>query len=472
MLDYMARCCYMLQQGKFVADVCFYYGDQAPNLVPSRRIDPTITPIYESTKCYHCGKPKPVNTESLGHGYDYDYVNEDIILNHMRVKDGKIVLTGGMSYHMMVLPDRKDISPEVLVKIGELVKSGATVVGPKPSKSNSLKNYPVCDTQVRDLAGKIWGTCDGKNVKQNNYGKGKVIWNVPLNDVMVEMDVLPDFQVSNINNQDQHIDYIHRATNREDIYFISNSLDDWQDVDCAFRVAAERIPYLWDPDNGSIKKVQIYQVEHGTINLNLKLPPFASIFVVFKKGDGQSQDPEFRTILKTITSCIYPDKSWTLKFPKGWGAPDSIRITRLFDWVESPEPGVKFFSGTAEYNNQFMVPDSLLDRKYSLLLHLGEVKEVAEVFVNGQKQGILWKKPYRIDISGSVHTGANTLEIYVTNLWNNRIVGDLQADAKNTYTHTNIKYKFNKDSPLLSSGLIGPVEIRPAIKISSDIDRK
>ena len=393
-----------------------------------------------------------------------------------------------MSYHVMVLPDRGDISPEVLIKIEDLVKSGATIVGPKPVRSNSLKNYPECDTQIKDLAEKIWGDCDGKSIKQHNYGKGRVIWNIPLNEVLAGMDVIPDFQVVNTNNQDKHIDYIHRITDREDIYFISNSLDDWQDINCTFRVAGKKIPYLWDADDGSIQKVPIYQVDSGTITLNLKMAPFGSVFVVFQKSEDSDHHKEMAAksnravnhltaddkeipASDALTPLIYPDKLWSINFPQGWGAPDSIYLNNLVDWTKSDEPGIKYFSGTARYKNQFTIPDALIQRKYSLLLDIGDVREVAEIFINGQAQTILWKKPFCVEISASVRPGSNTLEIDVTNLWNNRIVGDLRSDGAHAYTATNIKYKFKKESPLISSGLLGPVVIRPVMNVASETDK-
>jgi len=521
MLDYMSRCCYILQQGRFVADVCFYYGDQAPNLVPSRRIDPSIKPIYDSTKCFHCGKPKPVRTESLGPGYDYDYVNEEILLKSMKVSEGKIVLPGGMRYQLLVLPEREDISLDALIKIGDLAEAGATVVGPKPSRSNSLKDYPACDLRIKNLADKIWGDCDGQRVRQHPYGEGRIIWNIPLNEVLAGLKVMPDFQVLKADNQDQHIDYIHRETAAEDIYFICNSCEKMEDVSCTFRVAENRVPYLWNPENGRVKKVELYRINQGTISLNLKMLPVSSIFVVFKESTAEDQLVEIRKeeselyspklqancwddieivssdreslntriwfpgtyIFKTkmrregrvkidrLPGCIYPDQNWVLAFPAGWGAPDSIQIKDLHDWTTFADSGIRYFSGKALYKSRFTVPDTLLAKKYSLYLDLGEVKEVAEVLINGQKQTVLWKNPYRLDISAYLRPGTNLMEIYVTNLWNNRIVGDVRSGNREHFTSTNIKYKFKKDSPLLPSGLLGPVVIRPAVNISLLLER-
>jgi hypothetical protein len=151
MLDYFSRCSYMLQQGEFVADVCFYYGDQAPNLVPSRRIDPSVKPIYDSSSCLHCGRPRPVHVETLGPGYDYDYVNEEVILKHMRGISGGVALSHGMKYRVLVLPDHNEISLEVIRKLEKitppvmkklkqlLIESGAAAMAKKSRRTITEK---------------------------------------------------------------------------------------------------------------------------------------------------------------------------------------------------------------------------------------------------------------------------------------------------------------------------------------------
>ena len=283
MIEDMSRTCHMLQQGHFVADVCAYYGDEAPNLVPSRRIPPGVPVRWPDEMCPHCGMKKPVDLDSLGQGYDYDYINEDVILNRMEVKDGRLVLPDGMSYRMMVLPDRESISPEALRRIGEFIAAGATVAGSKPSRSNSLRGYPDCDRGVRDLADLIWGPCDGETIRSHSHGAGKVFWNVPLKEILAAMDVEPDFTVESPDNNAWEIDYIHRSTETDDIYFVSNSSPEHRSAVCRFRVAADRVPGFWHPDDGSVRPCTVYQIGEGFIRLTVELPPGSSVFVVFRK---------------------------------------------------------------------------------------------------------------------------------------------------------------------------------------------
>ena len=502
MLKDMSRSCHMLQQGKFVADVCAYYGDEAPNLVPARRIAPTIKSQWSDDKCAHCGRPKPVNLDSLGQGYDYDYINEEVILTRMQVKDGRLVLPDGMNYRALVLPDRKTISPVVLKRIGELVEAGATIVGSKPERSNSLRNYPNSDTEVRDLAARIWGDSDGQKVKSHSYGKGKVLWNIPLAEVLKSMGVERDFVAENINNEDQHIDYIHRATADEDIYLVSNSSMERQSLKCRFRVADGRVPSFWNAEDGNVKPCHVYEASDGFVRLSIDLPPASSVFVVFAKGPREdhlvrldqaggvievlsvnagslvvrARKPgtyAYQTAKgrngKIVVDQVPADQvisgPWKIDFPPNLGAPHEAIVDELSDWTKSTDPGIRYFSGTATYHKSFTLQKTPANGE--VILDLGMVREVATVKVNGKDAGVLWKHPWQANIGSLLKAGENHLEISVTNLWNNRIVGDLQPDAKQAFTRTNIKSKFKANSPLLPSGLLGPVTLAFPISITA-----
>ncbi|MBD0296297.1 MAG: glycosyl hydrolase family 43, partial [Flavisolibacter sp.] len=189
---------------------------------------------------------------------------------------------------------------------------------------------------------------------------------------------------------------------------------------------------------------------------------------------------------------------WTIHFPPNLGAPDKISLSKLISLHRHPEDGVKYFSGTATYTNTFNVPVGLLSSNKRLFLDLGRVEILADINVNGKALGILWKPPFRIDITEAVKPGANNLEVQVTNLWPNRLIGDEQLPAENEYGNTSgggvgnvvsgggihklpdwyIEGKpkpaggrvafttwkhYNKDAPLLESGLIGPVLLRTAM---------
>ena len=367
----MSRCDYLLQQGLFAADVAFYYGDQAPNLVPSRRIDPDIKPIYPDTACLHCGQPRPIQTSSLDRGYDYDYVNSEVILERMRVSGGRIVLPDGLSYALLVLPDRDDMPLEVLRKLGELVEAGATVVGRKPVRAPGLAGFPACDDEVRALAEKIWGPCDGAAVKERAYGKGRIVWGIPLNEILRDQGLGPDFRALDVANADQHIDFIHRSTGGDDLYFVSNSAKASETFDAVFRVGADRTPELWYPDTGRIVPCRSFARVEGGCRLTLELPAYGSVFVVFRRTPTPaaylSPEPLQAEDRPTVTIA----GPWTVRFPPGWGAPGSVLWNGLIDWTGSEDPGIRYFSGTASYATEFEIDETLFGEGRGLLLDLG-----------------------------------------------------------------------------------------------------
>ena len=460
LIEYMSRCDHLLQQGLFVADVAFYYGDQAPNLVPARRIDPDIAPVYPDTACLHCGQPRPIQTASLDRGYDFDYVNSEVILERMRVSGGRIVLPDGLSYALLVLPDREDMPLEVLLKLGQLVRAGATVAGRRPVRAPGLAGYPACDEEVKALAGEIWGPCDGAAVKENAYGKGRVVWGLPLNDLLRDRGLGPDFRPLGIANADQHIDFIHRATGREDIYFVSNSARTREVFEAVFRAKEGRTPELWDAATGTIVPCRSFTRVDGGCRLALDLPAYGSVFVVFREtptpADFRSPEPPKAEDLPAVTIA----GPWTVRFPPGWGAPDRVPWNDLADWTASEDPGIRHFSGTATYATEFEIDGTLLSEGRSLLLDLGSLREVAEVFLNGRALGILWKEPFVTDVTGALRTGRNVLEVKVTNLWNNRLVGDVLDPTRKSSARTNMAFKGKE---LIPSGLFGPVAIRRAL---------
>lgn len=476
-MDYLSRCSYMLRQGNFVGDVLLYYGDDAPNLVPPKRLDPNYTPnmpgifphwFYDQTKCPHCGLPKPINPGNLD-GYDYDYINADIISNALKTENGKLTLSNGQSYRVMMIPERKDISFDVLKKLEKLVREGAIIIGPKPERTTSLKNYHECDTQVKELADKIWGKCDGQTVLSNKYGKGTVYWGKSLKQVLDECNIPPDLEVKGIDNCDRHIDYLHRRTEKEEIYFVSNSKPVEEKINCVFRVDKEWIPELWDAETGLIqRKVQYSKVENG-ISIDLIMDPIASRFVVFRKVStgindaGLTYDLQFGfhhdKVAETTTKPIDISDNWNIKFNPVMGAPESYHLDSLRSWSDVGEDGIKYYSGTATYEREFNFGKEDLPKNSEAFVVFADIQEMAHVFVNGNDCGIVWTIPYKTNITPWLKKGNNKISVEVVNTWNNRIVGDIRNPDKKPFATTNGKIKFNKNSPLLKSGLIGKAEI-------------
>jgi (4-O-methyl)-D-glucuronate---lignin esterase len=483
-LDYLARCSWLLRQGLFVGDICYYYGERGFNFAPEKSAAPEL---------------------GLPAGYDFDTTNTDVIMTRMEVKDGKLVLPDGMSYEMLVLPDRADMDPEVLEKIEQLVQQGATISGPKPKRATSLNGYPACDSKAREVADRLWGNCDGAQVFERSYGKGKVFWGVPVADILGIQGVPPDFSFSS-RGTPVDLDYIHRLDADRDIYFVSNKLDSWAEADCVFRTKGQAAE-LCDPVTGATRILPVSGREDGRSRITLALAPLGSAFVVFSPSpqpvvgsitlEGKSiagnaaleqlasvevampapdrlrllsfaagayrvrvGDRERECVVTTVPAAIEIDGSWDVRFAEGWGAPASKTFPRLMSWTEDTEPGVKYFSGIARYVKTFDLPQELLMRDLRLFLDLGEVQKIARITLNGAEVGICWTRPFQLEITAAARPGANRLEVEVANTWANRILGDLLTTDGTKFTHTNIR--LDKKTPLMPSGLLGPVRIVPA----------
>jgi hypothetical protein len=439
-LSYVNRCQAMLQSGLFVADVLYYNGDGAPNLVEPKHVDP-----------------------SLGKGYDYDVCNAEVLLTRLSVKDGRLVLPDGMSYRLLVLPDNKRMPVEVARKIRDMVEAGATVVGPKPESDPGLKNYPACDAEVKKIATGVWGACDGQQVKQQTFGKGRVFWGMPLREILLADGVSPDFDHSG----DAFIDFIHRTADGTEIYFLANRKNQAETVDASFRVSG-RQPELWDPVSGQQRDLPQFGSKNGCTIVPLEFEPDGSMFVVFRK------ETETRSRKTDETAANFPKSKrqqeisgpWTVQFDPQWFYPTDglsgdqakglVVFDKLDDWTQRPEPAIQYFSGTAVYRKTFELadPSAIQNPQSKVYLYLGTVKETAKVRLNGQDLGVVWCHPWRLEITGAIRPGENKLEIEVVNLWPNRLVGDSKLPEAQRRTRTNMQAK-----SVLSAGLLGPVQI-------------
>ncbi|MDB5002066.1 MAG: glycoside hydrolase family 2 sugar binding [Mucilaginibacter sp.] len=424
---YVARCQYLLRAGIFVADVLFYNGDITPNLVAQKHIDP-----------------------SLGRGYDYDVCNEEVLLTRVATTNGRIILPDGMNYAVLVLPDTRLMPLPVLQRISELVKAGATVIGPKPIQDSGLKNYPQCDAELNALAAMVWGKIDGKAITQNHYGSGQMIFGETIRQVLLNKNIQPDFEYAAAEGG--WLDYIHRNSPEAEIYFVTNRHGKPLRADCTFRIS-KHAPQIWDAVTGKIKDKVNYKVVSGRIMIDLAFESFQSWFIVFPQANGLTTPliapnfPELKTI-KELTG------AWNVAFDVKWGGPTSVVFETLQDWSQSSDEKIRHFSGNAVYTKFFNLDVGL---KTPVYLDLGLVKNIADVTLNGKHLGIVWTSPWRIDISAALRTGENQLKIEIVNLWLNRLIGDAALPAQKRLTNTNIPVK--ADTPLLPSGLLGPITI-------------
>ncbi len=556
-MKYITRSQYLLQSGRFVADVVAFTGEEGPNDLP----------LMKGT--------------TVPEGYDYDGCDATV-LHQMYVENGQIVLPTGMRYKVLMLPESKWMTTKTLAKIADLVRQGATIVGPKPLKSPSLSDYPKGDDAFTASADQVWT---------------KVHGNQTLRQVLAEKHITPDVTST------RPINWIHRVDGGTDIYFVANPAYRPVDLDISFRTG-DRQPELWNPETGTTEVAPVWDSKAGRTKVSMRLESAGSTFVIFRRAstakhltslvwmgesmvepkppkvevisaryeavdgsggvdvtekaksliehdeteigannsnfgdptfnkvkqlhivytvDGKRFDkkiaengslefmaqgpddapPHFLVVNGSIqlwkkgkikftrsdgTSGMYVaspmvttlNQPWTVKFPPKKGAPGMITMKKLASWTDSTVDGVKFFSGTAAYESSFQSSGSVGGG--AIWLDLGKVKNFAEVEFNGHKFETLWKAPFRVDVSKYLKSGSNALVVKVTNLWPNRLIGDDQYPPEAKYNGGPIAewpqwildgtprpptkrvafttWKFyDKNSPLLDSGLIGPVRL-------------
>jgi len=670
-IDYVSRCQFLLQQGRYVADAAYFNGESAPSEM--REGQPPLPP-----------------------GYEFDAVNSDVLLHHATMKNGRLNLDGGASYAVLILPPNDaNVTPPVLGRLAGFVRAGLTVVGARPQHSPSLEDYPRCDAEVKSLAKKLWGQCDGTTITEHSVGKGRVAWGEPLADIFAELKLPPDFEFQG-REAGSKIIYCHRQSGETDIYFVSNQRQTFASAECSFRVTG-RTPELWNAETGGIMPAPVWREENGRTVVPLSFAPSGSVFVVFRdqpRGDhfvsvehpatdlarkpqraelritkatygffapagqlktdvteqvkalaakgtleipanndfaGDDPAPNLSKQLRVdfildghpeskvaaenqnlslppaavVTKAVYgklavenqitdvtaklaalvtdgemsaradntlagrdPAKdtpkelrveyslagvakrvsvpenetlvlpasvgampayemgaadngktmlwafepgdydlhsaagehrkevvgglpapaeitgAWRLSFPPNWGAPDSISLDQLISWTEHTNAGVKYFSGTASYEKELVIPPDDFYPSREIWLDLGAVKNFAEVSLNGKPFGVLWKPPFRVNLTGAAHPGTNALEVKVTNLWPNRLIGDEQLPADREWNGKQLKawpdwvldgkpsptgrltfttwHHWTKDDALLESGLLGPVTLKVA----------
>ncbi len=434
--EYLGRTSFMLQQGNFVGDVAFYYGDKAPNFVQPKRVHAT-----------------------LGFGYDYDVVNSESILKFMTVRNNKIYLPHGQSYEVLVLPDDKRVNPDVLKKLQQMVLAGATLVGPKPSQTYGLHEFERIESEIKSITSRMWGKVDSVNVKEHSYGKGKVIWGKSVKQVLAAKKVEPDFLFTS-STDSAMVDYIHRKTGKEDIYFVRNTRNAPIDYQLSFR-ANTKNAQLWNPVDGTMKNISVVPSNNRS-SVKLRFEPYESFFIVFNSsatGEGTTEKELQIVNQKEVNG------SWELRFPYGWGAPKSVEFTQLQSWTASTDTAIQRFSGVAAYHKTLEVSEADLKSGKKIFLDLGDVREIADLWVNGRHLGERCFIPYRYEVTGILKAGKNNLVIEVANALNNRMVGNAHLPEQHQTSHSNILKGPTPWStpwakvPLLPSGLIGPVKL-------------
>ena len=488
-MDYARRCQALLQEGRPVADVAVFTGEELPSraLLPEQLLG-TLPGIFgaevaarEAHRLANQGQPQemwpdgvlhsanimdPADWVDPLHGYAYDSINRDALLRLATVRGGRIVLPGGASYGLLVLPgsrplspDPELLSPEVAVRLRELVTAGATVlVCDRPQQSPSLQGYPACDGAVREAAAALWP--DARAAAAASLwpvGKGRVVQG-PLREASFDaLGLARDFLATEgEGRRAEGIGWTHRTSPGMDLYFISNQHATARTIDVSLRVAG-REPEMWDAVTGDMRRPDQWRVEQGRTVLPLHLAASGSVFIVMRRptaganGAYGPMPPEPTTVEEL-------GGPWQVTFdPKNGGPHSAVTFDRLEDWTTRPEPGIRYYSGTAEYTRTFdwRAATGFPPRVW---LALGRVENIAGVTVNGVPCGVAWTAPWRVDITAALKHGTNELRIAVTNTWANRLIGDHALPEAQRITWTTAPYR-GEHTGLLPAGLLGPVTI-------------
>ena len=422
-IDYLSRTSYMLQQGRFVADVLYFYGE-----------DSNLTAIFRNS------------APNVPSGYNFDYVNADALIHEIQAADGKLTTRSGMSYRVLALdPYSQHMSLPVLRAIYLLVEQGAVVAGAKPLGTPSLADDAREFSRLSDL---LFG--DGSGV--HTIGNGRVYAAEGAAAVLTKLNIPADFDQGTLKPNNPVL-FVHRKLANADVYFVDNRNAQGADINATFRVTGKE-PELWYAETGTMRQAS-YTIADDHTSVPLHLEPWGTVFVVFRKpatAMTRTLPPAREKQLLAITG------AWNVQFQAGRGAPAAVVLPSLGSWSASADKGVKYFSGSGTYTKSIQASPAWFHSGATLWIDLGDVKNLAELIVNGEPVGMLWHAPFRANVTNALRPGTNQIQVRVTNLWVNRLIGDQQPNATTKYTFADVK-PYKADSPLLPSGLLGPVTV-------------
>lgn len=416
-ITYLSRSSQLLQQGRYVADIAYLYGEDA-----------NITALF--------GESEP----PIPQGYSFDYVNVDALLNEFSVNDGTLRTSSGMQYRVLALdPSVRELSLRLLRQIRTLVSEGALVVGARPTRSASLADD---EREFCACVEALW-TPPAASLKA-------AVFTGTIGEALRAIDVAPDVEF--LQGHDD-LRFVHRTLgDAGDLYFVSNARETARSIVASFRVNGKK-PELWRADTGEMTALS-YRVERGRTLVSLELQAHDAIFVMFLEPATKQTVSVPRELCEELSEIVGP---WEVRFPDGLGAPPAVILKTLRSWSEHDDAGVKYFSGTATYFKKIEIEPEWLEDGARVQLDLGAVRHLAKVWVNARALDVLWKTPFALDITDALSVGENILEIQVANLWPNRLIGDRQPGARPiAFASYN---PFTVDSPLIPSGLLGPVTL-------------
>jgi hypothetical protein len=469
--NYIQRCQALLQQGTPVTDIAVFTGEETPRraILPDRLVS-TLPGLFGVEKLKHeaerlANKGEPVlnSISDASHsanmalpedwvdplrGYAYDSFNKDALLRLATVKNGRIVLPGGASYGILVIPgvhsmspDSGLMSPEVAKRLQQLVNDGATIlINNRPMKATGMGN----DADVEKAGARLYA---------NKDLKGKLIVGPYQKETFDELGISRDLIAHENGGMARNIAWTHRRSSDFELYFISNQQDKERSITLSLRKTGY-VPELWDALTGEVNRAINWKMIVGRTELPLTLPRNGSLFVILRKATSAISSKNTKSVMPVDLQTIAG--AWKVQFNPQFGGPkEPVSFNQLDDWSARTEPGIKYYSGTAVYNQSFVWNNKVSDQ---IWLALGRVENLAQVYVNGIDCGVAWTYPYRVNITKALKKGSNQLKVEVTNAWANRLMGDHALPEKDHITWTNAPYRL-EGKQLLPAGLLGPVKL-------------
>lgn len=415
-IDYLSRSSFLLQQGRPHADILYFYGEDAP-----------ITALYGDS-----GSPSDIPA-----GYDYDYANLPVLQHRITVADGALVTPEGVRYALIALGEGSSrMSLATVRRLGALVAQGATLAGPRPLSDPGLADDPIAWRKAVDA---LWGS-------DRNVGRGHVY--ADLASALRDRAIAPDW-----SGATRDIAVLHRTIDDGQVYFVSNQSAESGMRELSFRVAGY-VPELWHADTGKVEAAA-FKPDGERTNVQVPLDAGDAVFVVFRR---RLAIPVLPAAPEATIERL--DGNWSLAFQSNRGGHAAPVVTELGSWTASSDDRIRYFSGAATYTRTLAITPEQLRPGQRRVLDLGDVRELADVAINGRAVATLWKPPFRLDVTDALHAGRNTIAVTVTNLWVNRLIGDGHHAGPSVTTTTGQTYR--ADAPLRPSGLLGPVTLRSA----------
>ena len=415
-ITYLSRTSFLLQQGRFVADIAWFYGQEG-------------------------SAATLVSTMTLGDfpaRYGFDLISPNMLLKHLRPQGGRLLSQGDASYRLLYLGGSSQrMTLAVLRKLKGLADAGVPIVGPRPIGSPSLADAEH-ESEFERLVSELWD-------------RGAIVENRNPEAALHSMNVQPDFEYT-ASQPNSNIRFLHRTLIDAELYFVTNRRARPESIMVSFRTTGRK-PELWHADTGAREAVS-WHVETQRTVVALDLQNYQSVFVVFREPTNKTAETITPRAETTLTRL---DGQWALTFEPDRGAPAEELSDTLRSWTQSDNPGIKYFSGMGTYRKEFTLSKLDLKAGERVVLDLGIVHELAEVILNGARVGTTWHAPFRVDVTAAVREGANNLLVRVANLWANRLIGDRQPGA--TPVAFTVTSTYDSDAPLHPSGLLGPVSV-------------